>query len=93
MMLTYSDAIAWCIKRKAVFRFVERGSRPDFVFINQQTPGTQSLELMYERDGRPVAVHVALDTSVEPSKSVAIALISAVTFFMNKESCLILSVN
>lgn len=92
-MINYGDAIQWCIRNGAVFRFTKRDSRPEFVYVNQDVPGTTALELAYTRgDGKTVAVHAPLDTSGEPSKVVALALISCVQFFMEKQSGVALSI-
>jgi hypothetical protein len=83
-MISYGDAIQWCIRNGAVFRFVDRRERPEFVFVNQDKPGDKALELAVDIDGRTRAVHCPLDASGEPSKVVAVALISCVEFFLNK---------
>lgn len=85
-MISYGDAIQWCIRNGAVFRFTNRESRPEFVYVNQAVPGTLALELAYTgEDGRTRAVHAPLDTSGDPSNVVALALISCVQFFVEKQ--------
>jgi hypothetical protein len=85
-MIAYGDAIDWCIRNGAVWRFVKRDVRPEFVYVNRDTPGTIAIELAYTaEDGKPKAVHAPLDTSSEPSKAVALALICCVQFFMKRE--------
>lgn len=86
-MISYGDAIAWCIRNGAVFRFTKRDARPEFVYVNKDVPGELALELAYTReDKKTVAVHRPLDMSGEPSKVVTLALIECVQFFMEKES-------
>lgn len=93
-MINYGDAIDWCIRNGAVFRFVNREARPDFVFVNQDTPGRVAIELAYTgEDGKTRAVHAPLDASGEPSKAVALALISCVQFFMEKQGRMLSAVS
>lgn len=85
-MISYGDAIQWCVRNGAVFRFTKRDARPEFVFVNQDVPGEVALELAYTgEDGKTRAVHAPLDTSGEPSKVVALALISCVQFFAERQ--------
>ena len=85
-MISYGDAIEWCIRNGAVWRFCKREERPEFAFVNRDTPGTISIELAYTgEDGGTRAVHAPLDTSGEPSKAVALALICCVQFFVEKQ--------
>jgi hypothetical protein len=86
-MMNYGDAISWCIRHSAVFRFVPRSARQQFVAMNESTPGSVSIEVAYTReDGKVVAVHAPLDSSTEPSKAVARALIGCVEFLARERS-------
>lgn len=85
-MISYGEAIDWCIRSGAVMRFAERKSRPEFIFLNKDVPGTKALELAVEIEGRTVAAHAPLDISIEPSKAVALALMECVQFFVEKQS-------
>lgn len=85
-MINYGDAIAWCIQNGAVWRFVKREARPEFAYVNQDVPGTIAIELAYtDETGKTKAVHAPLDIGGEPSKTVALALISCVQFFMERQ--------
>lgn len=91
-MISYGDALTWCIRNGAVFRFTDRDSRPDFAYVNSAVPGKLALELAYTGDdGKTRAVHASLDTSGDPSNVVALALISCVQFFMEKQTGLALT--
>jgi len=87
--MNYGDAIAWCVKNSAVFRFVERTERQDFVMLNERVPGTLSLELAHTIDGQNYVVHVPLDSTTEPSKAIARALIAGVQHFAERRSAMI----
>jgi hypothetical protein len=90
-VISYGEAIQWCIRNGAVFRFTDRDSRSEFVYVNQSVPGRFALELAYTGDdGKTRAVHAPLDISGDPSKTVALALISCVQFFMEKQTGLAL---
>jgi hypothetical protein len=79
--MNYGDAINWCVQHDAVFRFVQRNERQDFIALNQAIPGDKSLELCQTIAGKNYVAHVPLDSSTEPSKAVARALITAVQHF------------
>lgn len=82
--MTYGDAIIWCVRHEAVFRFVERRSRSEFIATNESIPGDKSLELAVTVAGKTLVVHCPLDSSKERSGAVASALISSVKFFDEK---------
>lgn len=83
-MITYGDAISYCIRHNAVFRFCERRARSEFIATSESIPGNKSLELAITIDGKIYAVHCPLDSSKEPSSAVASALIAGVGFMMEK---------
>jgi hypothetical protein len=85
-MISYGDAINWCISNGAVMRFTERSKRPEFILVNQDIPGDKALELAVDIMGKTHAVHCPLRLGIEPSKAIASALISCVEFFLNKQS-------
>jgi hypothetical protein len=85
-MISYGEAINWCIKNGAVMRFTERRARPEFIFVNQDIPGDKALELAVDIGDKTYAVHCPLRLGIEPSKTIASALISCVEFFLNKQS-------
>ena len=83
-MMNYGDAISWCVQNEALFRFVRRQTRSEFVITNESIPGDKSLEVAITVEGKTYVVHCALDSSKEPSNAIAIALISCVEFFAKK---------
>jgi hypothetical protein len=88
--MTYGESVSWCIRHSAVFRFVPRNARQQFVAMNESVSGDKSIEVAYTReDGRTVAVHAPLDSSTEPSKAVARALIGCVEFLAQQRSAVI----
>lgn len=54
-MISYGDAIQWCIQKKAVMRFVSQDSRPEFLVNNHR--GGVALEMAITIDGKTVAAH------------------------------------
>lgn len=92
-MISYGDAMAWCVREGAVIRFVKRGERPDFVDMNKDVPGTLAVEMAVDVDRRTVAVHRPLDSSAEPSKAVAKAIIECMMFLAEKQGRAVVSVN
>lgn len=87
--MNYGDALNWCVKHNAVFRFVNRNERPSFVAMNETISGDKALELAITLDGKTVAGHAPLDSSTEPSKAVARALITCVEYFVKRESAML----
>jgi len=90
-MISYGDAIDWCIKNNGVFRFINRSERPTFVIANEKIPGDKAMELAADIHGKACVIHAPLDSSTEPSKAVARALIACVDHFakMQKQSYVI----
>lgn len=80
-MITYADALSWCIQHRAVFRFIERRERGEFLAANESIPGDFALELAVDVLGQTQVGHYPLDSSKEPSKAIALALINCVEWF------------
>lgn len=83
--MTYGESLAWCLSHQAVFRFVRRRERGEFYAANMDIPGEYALELAITIRGRTVAGHMPLDSSKEPSRSVAEALIGCVEWFVKQD--------
>lgn len=83
-MISYGDAIKWCIQKQAVMRFVSQDSRPEFLVTNHR--GGVALELAIDIDGKTVAAHSPMDLTAEPSKAVALALIACVQYFVERNA-------
>lgn len=81
-MISYGDAIKWCIQKQAVMRFVNQDTRPEFVVNNHR--GGVALELAITIEDKTVAAHSPMDMTAEPSKAVAIALIACVQYFVER---------
>jgi hypothetical protein len=84
-MMNYGDALGWCIRNEAVFRFIRRRDRAPFLYANESIPGDLALELAVTLNGKTYAGHYPLDSSKEPSAAVAVALIGCVEWFVNKQ--------
>lgn len=80
-MITYGESLGWCIKHNAVFRFINRRERGEFLAANDSIPGDFALEMAVDVLGKTVVGHYPLDSSKEPSKSVAEAMIGCVEWF------------
>lgn len=80
-MINYSDALSWCVRHRAVFRFIERRERGEFYAANESIPGDYALELAVDVLGQTQVGHYPLDSSKEPSKAIALALINCVEWF------------
>lgn len=80
-MITYGESVAWCVKNRAVFRFVHRHERGEFLAANDSIPGEYALELAVNILGKTVMGHYPLDSSKSPSDAVAVALIACVEWF------------
>jgi hypothetical protein len=93
-VISYGEAIDWCVKNNAVFRFVNRRDRSQFVILNESIPGDKAVELAADVYGRTCVVHCALDSSVEPSNALAKALIGCVGHLIKQQKrSLIMSAN
>ena len=79
--MTYGESLGWCIKHNAVFRFINRRERGEFLAANDSIPGDFALEMAVDVLGKTVVGHYPLDSSKEPSKSVAEAMIGCVEWF------------
>ena len=84
-MITYGDALAFCVQRNAVFRFVHRHARGEFLAANDSIPGNLALEMAITIQGKTVMGHMPLDASKEPSSAVALALTGCVEWFTKRE--------
>lgn len=84
-MINYGDALAWCESHNAVFRFVKRRVRGEFLAANMDIPGEYSLELAVDVAGKTVVGHYPLDSTKSPSDAVAVALIGCVEWFAKQE--------
>ena len=84
-MITYGEALGFCVKYRAVFRFIERRERGEFLAANMSIPGDHALELAITLYGKVVAAHMPLDSSKSPSDAVAVALIGFVEWFMKQK--------
>lgn len=87
--MTYGDALHYCESHGAVFRFVKRRERGEFLAANMDIPGEYALELAVDLHGKTQVGHYPLDSSKEPSKSVAEALIGCVEWFVKREGTMI----
>lgn len=83
-MISYGDAIQWCIQKQAVIRFVNQDSRPEFIVTNHR--GGVALELAITMSGKTVAAHFPLDVGADPSKAVALAVINCVQYFVERKA-------
>lgn len=83
--MTYGDALHYCESHGAVFRFVKRLERGEFLAANMDIPGEYALEMVVTIYRKNVVGHYPLDSSKEPSKSVAEALIGCVEWFVKRE--------
>ena len=93
-MISYCEAIDWCVKSNAVFRFVNRRDRSQLVMMNEGIPADKGVELAADVYGRTCVVHCALDSSVEPSNALAKALIGCVEHFIKQQKrSLVVSMN
>ena len=79
--MTYGESLGWCIKHAAVFRFINRRERGEFLAANDSIPGEFALEMAVDILGKTVVGHYPLDSSKEPSKAVAEAMIGCVEWF------------
>lgn len=84
-MITYGESLAWCESHGAVFRFVKRRVRGEFLAANMDIPGEYSLELAVDVAGKTVVGHYPLDSTKSPSDAVAVALIGCVEWFIKSE--------
>lgn len=84
--MNYGDTLAWTIKHEALFRFVNRKIRGEFYAANLDIPGEFALEMAITVLGRTVAAHYPLDSSKEPSKAIAEAMIGCVEWFAKNRS-------
>lgn len=88
-MISYGDAIQWCIQKKAVIRFVNQDSRPEFFTANHRSG--VALELAINVDGRTVAAHCPVNSGKDPSQAVAVAVISCVQYFVERKTSALVS--
>lgn len=84
-MISYGEALGWCVKHNAVFRIVNRRVRGEFLAANMDIPGDFALELAVDILGKTVVGHYPLDSTHEPSKAMALALIGCVQWFVERE--------
>lgn len=84
--MNYGDALSWCLKNAAVFRFVNRKVRGEFYAANLDIPGELALEMAIDVAGKTVAAHYPLDGTKEPSKAIAEAMIECVEWFAKNQS-------
>lgn len=92
--MTYGQVLGWAIKHNAVFRFINRRERGEFLAANDSIPGEFALEMAVDIFGKTVVGHYPLDSSKEPSKAVAEAMIGCVEWFeKNKGRAITASVN
>lgn len=84
-MIKYGEALGWCVQNNAVFRFVHRHARGEFLAANDSIPGEHALELAVNIYGKTVMGHYPLDSSKAPSDAVAVALIACVEWFMKQK--------
>ncbi len=84
-MMNYGDALQWCVKHNAVFRFVSRRTRGEFLAANMDIPGDKAIEMAVDINGKTVAGHYPLDSSKEPSAAIAVALIGCVEWFAKQK--------
>ena len=84
-MITYGDALGFCVKHNAVFRVVNRRVRGEFLAANMDIPGDFALEVVVDIYGRSVVAHYPMDSTHEPSKAMTLALIGCVEWFMKQK--------
>lgn len=84
-MISYGEALGWCVKNDAVFRFVHRHARGEFLAANDSIPGEYALELAVNIYGKTIMGHYPLDSSKSPSDAVAVALIACVEWFIKQK--------
>lgn len=87
--MNLGDAIAWSIQNDAVMRFVTKDNRRE-IFQNGLAGHAAALEMAATVNGRTLAAHCPLSISMEPSKAIALAVMSCAEHFVNKKSSLIL---
>jgi len=85
-MNSYGDAIAWCIQNEAVMRFVNRDVRPEF--YRELKSGEIALELAVTIGGKVRVAHYPIDKSIEPGKSIGLAMMGCVKYFIEKGAAL-----
>lgn len=83
--MTYGESIDFCERHAAVFRFVKRRTRGEFLAANMEIPGEYALEMVVDILGQPVIGHYPLDSSKSPSDAVAVALIGCVEWFQKNQ--------
>lgn len=83
--MTYGESIDFCERHQAVFRFVKRRARGEFLAANMDIPGEYALEMVIDILGQPVIGHYPLDSSKSPSDAVAVALIGCVEWFQKNQ--------
>jgi hypothetical protein len=83
--MTYGESIDFCEKHGAVFRFVKRRERGEFLAANMEIPGAYALEMAVDILGKTVVGHMPLDSSKAPSDAVAVALIGCVEWFQKNQ--------
>lgn len=88
-MISYGDAIQWCIQKKAVMRFVNEDTRPEIVVNNHR--GGVALEIAIGIDGKTIAAHSLLNFGADPSKAVAVAVISCVQYLIERKTTTLVS--
>lgn len=88
-MISYGDAIRWCIQNQAVMRFVN--SRSSLVQSNSDSE--VALELAIDLDGKTIVARCSLSHSSDPSKAAAVAVIGCVQYFVERKASALVSVN
>lgn len=88
-MITYGESLGFCVSHAAVFRFALRRERGEFLAANMDIPGEHALEMAVEILGKTQVAHYPLDSSKEPSKAVAEALIGCVEWFLKRQGAMI----
>ena len=83
--MNYGEALGWCEKSGAVFRFVKRRVRGEFLAANMDIPGEYALEMAVDILGKTHVGHYPLDSSKSPSDAVAVALIGCVEWFQKNQ--------
>lgn len=83
--MNYGDALNWCESHAAVFRIVKRRERGEFLAANMDIPGAYAWEMAVDVLGRTVVGHYPLDSSKEPSKAIAEAMIGCVEWFVKQQ--------
>lgn len=88
-MISYGEAIRWCVQNQAVMRFVN--ARSELVYTGEGE--RLALELACDIDGKTLVARCPLSESPDPSKAVTVAVISCVRHFVEREASALVSVN